>query len=186
MKKLVVAVVAVASLTLSACGFTPLYSAQGPGGPAMRETFAAIYVDKVEGGDSRAGMHIRNYLLDALNPNGMPSAPEMRLKIRLRESRRGLAIQDDSSITRYNYQLVAEYQLVGADGKIIDLGVARALAAYNVVDSQYATLVGRQNAVERAAHDVGESIKLRLGLALRDPEASAAAAAANAAAAPAQ
>ena len=41
---------------------------------------------------------------------------------------------------------------------------ARAIAPYNVVDSQFATLSAERDAQERAAREVGEDIRTRLGL----------------------
>jgi hypothetical protein len=83
----------------------------------------------------------------------------------LHRAQEGLAIQENTQITRYNYTLTARYELRDAvSNEVLDKGTARAIAAYNVVDSQFGTQSAERDAQERAAREVGEDIRLRIGL----------------------
>ena len=147
-----------ATLILSGCGFTPLYATRTASGP-MSVEFAAIRIEPIP---DRLGQNVRNNLIDLLNGGVEPDAPSYRLTVRLTEDREGLAIERDTSITRYNYSLVAFYELRDAQDEIVESGTARAIAAYNVVESQFATLTAEKDAQMRAAREVAETIRLRL------------------------
>src|SRR5258706_9627147 len=150
-----------AAASVSACGFRPLY-ATGTTPEGMTQYYQQVLVEPIEG---RQGVHLRNQLLDAFTPGGTPASGAYRLSIKLEEQKEGLAIQQDTRITRYNYNLTAKYELKDAvSGQILDKGISRSIAPYNVVDSQFATLSAERDAQERAAREVGEDIRIRLGL----------------------
>lgn len=154
------ALAVVAAASVSACGFHPLYATDTtPEG--MTQYYSQVLVEPIQG---RQGVHLRNQLLDAFTPGGTPTSAAYRLTIKLEDQKEGLAIQADTRITRYNYNLTAKYELKDSvSGKVLDKGIARAIAAYNVVDSQFATLSAERDAQERAAREVGEDIRIRLG-----------------------
>ncbi len=156
-----VAFVVGAALALSACGFRPLY-ATGTTPDGMATYFSQVFVEPIPG---RQGVHLRNQMMDALTPEGTPSSAAYKLSIKLEDVKEGLAIQSNTQITRYNYRLTAQYELRDTvSGEVLDKGLARAIAAYNVADSQFATQSAERDAQERAAREVGEDIRLRLGL----------------------
>ena len=156
-----VTIIVGAALALSACGFRPLY-ATGTTPDGMETYFSQVFVEPIPG---RQGVHLRNQLLDALTPDGTPGSSAYKLSIKLDDVKEGLAIQTNTQITRYNYRLNAKYELRDTvSGEVLDKGVARAIAAYNVADSQFATQTAERDAQERAAREVGEDIRLRLGL----------------------
>ncbi|MCE9523747.1 MAG: hypothetical protein K8S25_15120 [Alphaproteobacteria bacterium] len=151
----------VAAASVSACGFRPLY-ATGTTPDGMDAYFSQVFVEPIPG---RQGVHLRNQMLDALTPDGTPSSAAYRLSIKLEDVKEGLAIQENTQITRYNYSLSAKYELRDSvSGEVLDSGTARAIAAYNVADSQFATQSAERDAQERAAREAGEDIRLRLGL----------------------
>lgn len=159
------AVVAVA-LLLSACGFRPLYGAYGanPGGERI---FAAIFVPSIEADE--AGYNLRNDLIDLLQARPTPAGAYYRLVISLSQSRQGVAIQPNATITRYNYQLNASYTLYDIkSGTQITHGKEEALSAYNVPPSSatslYSTLMARRDAQNRAAQDIAQRIRMDLGV----------------------
>lgn len=151
-----------ATLALSACGFRPLY-ATGTTPDGMETYFSQVFVEPIPG---RQGVHLRNQLMDALTPEGTPGSAAYKLSIKLVDVKEGLAILRTTQITRYNYRLTANYELRDTvSGEVLDKGLARAIAAYNVSpDSQFATQSAERDAQERAAREVGEDIRLRLGL----------------------
>jgi LPS-assembly lipoprotein len=46
----------------------------------------------------------------------------------------------------------------------MNTGVSRAIAGYNVVNEQFSTQIAQRDAEERAAREIGEDIRLRLGV----------------------
>ncbi len=144
------------SLALTACGFHPLY---GNGGASPR-VMASIYVDPIP---DRTGYELRNSLIDLLDSGG-GGAKQYRLKVRLSDQRKGIALQNDATITRYNYLLDADYELYDSTGKLVTSGHQSTLTAYNVVASPYATLAAQQDAQKRAAQDLSQRIQLDLGV----------------------
>ncbi|HEY4124531.1 MAG TPA: LPS assembly lipoprotein LptE, partial [Rhizomicrobium sp.] len=91
-------------LALGACGFHPLYG-HGGASPAL---MASIYVDPIP---DRTGYELRNSLMDLLDSGG-GNSKQYRLKITLSEDIKGIALQNDATITRYNYLLDAKYELI--------------------------------------------------------------------------
>jgi LPS-assembly lipoprotein len=145
-------------LALAGCGFHPLYG--GASGQIRRAELAQVQVTEIK---SRLGSEMRNALIDRLTPDGEPVHPQYRLDVSLTEFREGVAIQQDASITRYNYQLTGNYKLVDlGTGKIVYEGQARSMNAYNVVDSPYATLTAERDAASRTALDVAAQMELGL------------------------
>jgi LPS-assembly lipoprotein len=150
-----------ATAVLSGCGFRPLY-AVGTTPEGVSSYFSQVFVEPIPG---RQGVHLRNQMMDALTPEGTPGSAAYRLSIKLEDVKEGLAIKENTQITRYNYSLTAKYELRDSvSGEVLDHGTARAIAAYNVAESQFATQSAERDAQERAAREVGEDIRLRLGL----------------------
>lgn len=149
-----------ALFSLAACGFHPLY-AGGTKSPRRLE-LSQIEITPVQ---SKLGVDLRNELIDRLTPEGEPAYPQYRLDLTLHEYREGLGIQKDTSVTRWNYQLSADYKLFDlGTGKMITKGTASTMASYSVVDSQFATLTAENDAKERASVDIGDQLELRLAL----------------------
>ncbi len=151
------------AVSLAACGFTPLYGVHEGTTSRTENELAAIQVLPVR--DDRLGYDVYNALFERLSPNGEPASPDYTLRVRLAEDREGVAIDRDDSITRFNYRLNATYTLSDVrTGNVIHQGQSRSIASYNVVDNQFATLSAQRDAEERAAVELSEDIRLRLGI----------------------
>ena len=163
---------ALMGLTLTACGFRPLY-ASGPDGVGPGDAMAGIFVESIP---ERVGYQLRNHLLDRLGARGRSDGATYHLKISLREQRLGAAIRPNASITRYNYTLLARYDLMRADDSAaVKSGNVSALAAYNVATSPYATVVAEQDASNRAAGDIAERLRVELAVFFAEEASSMAA-----------
>ena len=75
-------------LGLAACGFQPIYGRSG--GTDIQADLTQVEVLPIA---DRVGQQLHNHLLDSLNPFGRPVNPSYRLRIKLTESRRELAVQ---------------------------------------------------------------------------------------------
>ncbi len=157
------------ALALAACGFHPLYGRIGdsPGAQAM---FGSIYVPPIE--LETAGYELRNDLAELLQAKVNPAGTLYDLKVTLIERSQPIAIQNETigalkevEITRYNYTLVANYELVDRKTqKVLTKGTESSLSAYDVVASPYATLVAQKDAQARTAQDIAQQLRLRLGI----------------------
>ena len=154
------------ALALAGCGFRPLYGSFGANQGAQR-IFASIYVSPIEA--EHVGYQLRNSLIDLLEASASPANTQYQLNVVLREYRQGVAVQQNASITRYNYTLEARYELIDErSGKAITGGTESTLSAYNVLPtsatSAYSTQMAMQNAQKRAAEDIATRIRLDLGV----------------------
>ncbi|MBS0275785.1 MAG: hypothetical protein JSR55_15710 [Proteobacteria bacterium] len=159
--KLRTAGLAIVALALSGCGFRPLYGTMGAN-PAGQRIFASIYVEPID--HERVGYDLRNKLIDLLR--GPPRAQDAayRLNVKITETREGVALQNDATITRYDLAFTAKYELTDAKLNIVTQGQETTLESFDVAQSPYASLTGQQEAEKRAAQDIAEHIQIDLGV----------------------
>jgi LPS-assembly lipoprotein len=150
------------SAVLGGCGFHPLYAESGPSGGG-HQIFQSIYVEPIDG--EVAGYEMRNSLIDLLHGVNRPEEAEYRLTISIRQLIQSIAIENDASITRYNYSLYANYELTDRKtGKSIVKGSENTLSPYDVVASPYATEVAERNAQKTGARDIASRIQVELAV----------------------
>jgi LPS-assembly lipoprotein len=148
-------------LSLTACGFQPLYGSATQNADVQTK-LAEIYIPPITG---RTGQILRNELLDLTTPKGMPTQPQYRLDIGLTESKTGLAVQQDDTKTRFNLTLNTNFRLIKtSDGTKTYAGSTQTIASYNVVASDFANLSAEINAEKRAALVAAEQIHQQLSV----------------------
>lgn len=148
------AVVVCAVSFTAACGFTPVYR-QDTANP-VRESLALIEIAPIGG---HRGLQLRNRLLEKISPRGVVDVPKFRLSVELQSSTEAILIQLDNTATRQNLKVNATFALTDlSTGEIVFTGNTLSVGSYNVVDSEFATIVAEDNAAERAAREVGEEI----------------------------
>ncbi len=153
---------------LAGCGFEPLYGPSGRSEPSVVAALAGVHVAPIP---DRIGQQLRNDLLDRLTPGGTPAKPDYTLEVALREVRDGLAIRKDETVTRFNLTLRARFRLIDRRSwQPIFKGATQSIAAYNVVESTFATLIAEQDAEARTAREVGEEIRNQLSIFFRRRE----------------
>jgi LPS-assembly lipoprotein len=149
---------------LAACGFTPVLGEQGVAALA-EDKLANIEVAQMPG---IVGVYLRNDLLDRMRAPEKPEAPSHRLEVGLSSSLVGSLVEPDASVTRYSYTLGATFKLVELEtNKVVLQGTTESSSGYNVVESEYATLVARRDAERRAARMLSDDLSLRLALYFR-------------------
>ena len=154
LKALPATLLAVAALTLSACGFTPLY------GPEMvTKGLGSIEVVAPEG---RSGYLLREKLDDAL-ARDVNLLPTHRLVYTVKELRYARGVRVDNVANRYELNLTADWKLLDAKtGKLVRSGVTSAAVTYDSADQPYASIASQQDSQERAAGEVARKIQLDL------------------------
>lgn len=149
-------------LPLAACGFEPLYGNRQQAGDAVFNDFHQIKVATIP---ERSGQMLRNELLDRLNYRGEPAQPRYELKVSLKEERRDVLVRSDEVATAADLTLTASYELVDrANSAVLAKGSPRSINRYNVLASPYATLSSAEDARRRAAKQLADDIRARLGV----------------------
>lgn len=151
------------SLAVAGCGFRPLYGTRGPASISAAE-LSAIQIDPIA---NREGQLVRNSLLDKMQPQGPAPKPLYRLTVGVTVVRENLGVRTDDTATRGNLTMTAGYRLVDiASGKQIMTGNSRAVSSYNILDSDFATVISENDAIRRTAVDLSEEIKTRVAIYL--------------------
>ncbi len=146
-------------LLLVGCGFRPLYGT-GNDYDAVPE-FSALAVEQAE---DRTTQILRNHLLDMITPRGAPEKPAYRLELKVVESVSSVLVTRSDEITRNNLQMTVTYRLYDyRGGTALQSNSLSSLVSYNLVRADYANLVSERDARARAARDLAEQIRIRLG-----------------------
>ncbi|MGN6515100.1 MAG: LPS assembly lipoprotein LptE [Rhizomicrobium sp.] len=159
--RLRIAGVTFVALALSGCGFHPLYATDDSSSGA-RAVFANIYVEPIA--HERVGYNLRNRLIDLLHSPARPQGTPYSLNVRVTETREGVALQNDATITRYDLAFTAKYELTDANRKVVTKGEESTLESFDVAQSPYASLTGQEEAEKRAIEDLAEHIRIDLSV----------------------
>jgi len=129
---------------------------------SVSNQLGGIDIGAIEG---RVGQQLRNHLIDRFSARGATTADPYRLDIVLSENKTGLAIRQDEAVTRYNYRLTGTIRLVRVkDQQLLMEDSARSSVAFNVVQSEFATLSAERDAEARATRDLSAEIATRLAI----------------------
>ena len=155
---------AVAALSLSGCGFTPLY-----GAPGLATDLSAIQVTVPQG---RSGFLLRQSLNDAFAHNGfVPSV--YRLNVTYTETKIPRGVRADNVANRYELVLQVSYTLTTAGGASARSGRVTSAVTYDSANQPYASIAAEQDGQERAAAKAARQIQIELAswLASKRPPA---------------
>lgn len=144
--------------SLGGCGFQPLYGKHFDSN--VPEEFAAIKVVPIR---DRIGQQLHNHLLSLLNPGGSPAKPRYKLETIISESITSLGVRKSAFATRANLTLRVNYQLASlpSGDQILD-GSDSIIVSYNILDSNFATLMAEKDARARAVRELAQVIRTRL------------------------
>jgi LPS-assembly lipoprotein len=153
------------ALGLWGCGFEPLYASKGDSGTDTVAHMAAISIGPIA---DRAGQQLRNVLQDKLTPRGKPREALYRLNVSLEENRSNLIILQDATSTFAKMRITANYTLNDiSTGKPLTRGRSESTTIFNIVESEFANLNAQADARARAVNQIGDDIRLRLGIFFR-------------------
>jgi LPS-assembly lipoprotein len=161
-------VLVLAAFAAGACGFQPLYGTRF-GGDAPAE-LAQIRITPIP---DRTGQQLHNELLTALNPDGRPERPLYVLTTQLNESLSTIGVKRTGFSTRANLELNASYVLrrINTSDPVFTSQSAITVS-YDILDSEFATLMAEKEARTRAARELGQEMRIQLGafFSSRKPE----------------
>ncbi len=143
---------------LAACGFQPLYGERTDF--AIADKFAEIQVAPIA---DRVGQQLRNALIAQLYVRGRAERPSYRLNTVINETTSSLAVRKSTLATRANLKMTAQFNIQKiADGQQIMNASNTATVSYNILDSEFGTLMAEKNARERAVQQLANDIRSRL------------------------
>ncbi|HUL05116.1 MAG TPA: LPS assembly lipoprotein LptE [Candidatus Acidoferrum sp.] len=157
-------------LMLAGCGYHPLYGRHGADNASSVDEMALIRIEAIP---DRIGQQMYNMLRERLNPYGKPEQPKYALSIALTETHENLFLEKDETATRANLTLKASFILRRLDdNSIVVSGSSRSVGSYDILSSQFASVVSEEDARERTARAISDDIRTRLALALQPRESS--------------
>lgn len=143
---------------LSGCGFRPVYgTGSADGGVNVDQDLAAIKLGVIEG---RPGQILHNHLLDRFNPKGQPVKSLYVLTTEVKTSSSELGTQIDATTTRSQVSVLANARL-SAFGETIPF-VSRAVASFSTAQSDYASKVAEEEAIERSMRVIADDLRLQI------------------------
>lgn len=115
------------------------------------------------------GIALRNALIDRFYNHGYPTSPRYQLTALIEETTRDIVIQKNDTTTRSQLVMRATYQLVNAQTReVVDKGAIRAASSYNILPSQYSTLITQNDARDRNVRELADKITTRLAVVLEN------------------
>lgn len=148
------------AVVVAGCGFRPLYAPTDK--TDVLADFSQVEVALMP---NRSGQELRNDLRDLLTPRGQPSNPRYRLSIDLRESITKLAVLRTGLPTRGDLRIIARYSLVDeSSGETVLRQSSSSVSSYNLVESDYSTLIAERYARSRALDQIADDIRSRLAV----------------------
>jgi len=142
---------------LSGCGFRPLYL-KGKHNP--QPDLTAVEIRPIV---DRKGQILRNLLLDQLMPKGPSAHPAYVLDVTVDFSLTSLGIRRNDRATRALMKVTATYSLRRKqDEAKLFSGTSQASSGYDILDSDFATLVAEKDALQHSMETIAQDIKLRL------------------------
>jgi LPS-assembly lipoprotein len=147
------------SLSVSACGFTPLYGQTAAGSGLTR---IAVTTQ-----DDRLGYRLREQLEDALAVD-RAQPPLWRLSTQVEQSRRPLGRRIDDTASRYELTVKADWTLTPLSGGTPLTGTETVTTTYAAADQPYAAIAAQQDGEDRAAAELARVIRLDLLQALAE------------------
>jgi LPS-assembly lipoprotein len=153
MKRVAIAA-AIAALTLSGCGFTPLYAT-----PGVTPSLASIEVVAPKG---REGFLLAEQLNDALAID-RSAPPRYKLNLTVHEARYNRGLTIDNVAERYESHVTVHFDLVDlVGGKTIKSGQETVEVTYAAALEPYAGVAAQQASQENAAAEAAQRIRMTL------------------------
>jgi len=153
MNRLRASLIGLMLLSLTSCGFTPLYAV-----PGVASGLSTIAISAPQG---RSGFLLRQSLDDAFaHDASAPAAYRLGLSYNEQKIPRGVRI--DNVANRYELVLTVGYTLTTTTGTPGKTGKVQASVTYDSADQPYASIAAEQDGQERAAAKAARQIQIEL------------------------
>ncbi len=147
---------------LTGCAsYRPLYGT-GPSGGSVSSTLASVAIPEQH---SRSAQLIRNELLSTMGTG----TARFGLKLTVTEKTIDVSVLSASSLRRKRFNLTSHYELVNvASGDVLTSGDSFSNVSFDTVRQPVADLQAANNAMERAAQEVGQDLRQRIAAYFAD------------------
>ncbi len=155
---------------LGACGFEPMHGKMfNDNNTNIRTELSQVSISNIP---NREGQFLRNALIDRFYSNGRPTNPKYRLEFTpIVENTYNLDITIRADVTRKQLSLSTKMLLIDNDsGKILLERPIKSSASYNVLISEFATRVSKNNTRENVLDDLARQAELQISLYLKRGE----------------
>jgi LPS-assembly lipoprotein len=153
MNRLRASLIGLMLLSLTSCGFTPLYAV-----PGVASGLSTIAISAPQG---RSGFLLRQSLDDAFaHDASAPAAYRLGLSYNEQKIPRGVRV--DNVANRYELVLTVGYTLTTTTGTPGKTGKVQASVTYDSADQPYASIAAEQDGQERAAAKAARQIQIEL------------------------
>ena len=165
------AVVGLAS-GLGGCGFRPLYGRSREGD--LSRILAQVEIGPVRATTTddqdlaRVGQQLHNRLLDGFAPRGAQEEAIYRLDVVISEGITSLAVRKSAVATRADLRLNGTFRLTDRHtGRALYSGSGSATASFNILNSEFATLMAENGARDRAVRQLSDDVCQKIAIFLR-------------------
>ncbi len=156
------------NLLLTSCGFSPVYGTHSHNNASQAAPTSKAGLNNVEilNIPNREGQLLRNALIDRFYTSGTPTNAKYTLKISpIQENIYNFDITIDSEATRRQLRLKTRMELIDNEtNKTLVTQHLLSIASYNVLTSEFSTLVTEQSARKNALNDLARQIERQVAL----------------------
>ena len=148
---------------ITACGFSAVHGTppSNSGDTAVAYKLREVEVNSTK---NRDGQLFKTRLEDMINPKSLKQeTPQYTLDVKIEREISALAIEQDSSTSRYKVTIRAHYTLKdNVTKQIIDTGTLSRFSGFDRVESDYATYVSEKDALRETIESLADDFKWRL------------------------
>ena len=146
-----------AFILLQGCGFRPIHSNNDQN---KILDFSKVTVNPIP---NRSGQILWNQLQSGGHPKGHRTKPIYSLDVDLTEHTNSLAVRKSAFATRANLIINTKFKLSRIqDKKSVYSDNYSITVSYNILDTEYATLAAKKNALKNGLFEVSQGIRTRL------------------------
>ncbi len=143
---------------LAGCGFTPIYADSDR---TLTTSLASIALVPIRSPE-QASYVLENELRDFISNDA--GTPQYDLEVVLKERRKSVAVTSQAQTARFEYNLEGEYTLTNRETGKKYRNEKSAVTSYGIVKSQYASYVGQEDAIRKAAITLADKMETDLVL----------------------
>lgn len=164
-----ISILMLAALVVTACGFEPIYgdaTRDSYGASTTEDTLSKIAIGNIP---DEEGQILRNALMDRFYRHGRPAAPSYQLRVApLQEQTANLDVTIESETTRRQIRMTTSFALIDTSTQEAVLQrPVHAISSYNVLGSQFTTLVTERDTKEAVLNDIARQIEDQISLYIR-------------------
>jgi LPS-assembly lipoprotein len=156
------------ALLLGACGFQPMYASSANGGPAI----GPVQVAQIDG---KTGHVLKTELDRILAVEANAGSLPMLLQITLQEQVTPLGIRRDTSATRAELRVTANYVLTPPNNGQVMRGSVFTVVNYDIPTAAFGEITAQDDARERAAETMAQRFRAELALRMAQMRSESAA-----------